>query len=169
MMALSRNRLLLLVTLLVAAVFMHGCGFNVRGQTPVVPFKAVMIEGNQGTAHELRQLLRQQPGLKFANKTTEAQVVLTVLSQTVERTVVAFSAAGRPREIQLRMRVTYKVNDGYAAELVSLQDIVQTRDLSINEAEVLASGNAEAFMIEDMQRDIAQQLVRRLKAIRLPS
>jgi LPS-assembly lipoprotein len=168
MTALLRNRLPLLAILLVATVFMNGCGFSVRGQIPIVPFKAIMIEGNQGTAHELRQLLQQQPGLRFASKTTDAQVVLTVLSQTVERTVVAFSAAGRPREIQLRMRVTYKVNDGYAAELVGLQDIVQTRDLSISEAEVLASGNAEAFIIEDMQRDIAQQLARRLKAIRLP-
>jgi LPS-assembly lipoprotein len=86
----------------------------------------------------------------------------------VDRTVVACSAAGRPREIQLRMRVAYRVNDGFGSEISGPLEITQTRDLSINEAEFLAIGSAEAFMIEDMQRDIAQQLVRRLRAVRLP-
>jgi len=94
--------------------------------------------------------------------------VLTILSQQVDRTVVAFSGAGRPREIQLRMRVDYRINDGFGVELSGTQEITQLRDLSITEGEVLSAGSAESFMIEDMQRDIAQQLVRRLRAIRPP-
>jgi LPS-assembly lipoprotein len=66
------------------------------------------------------------------------------------------------------MRVAYRINDGFGVELSGAQEITQFRDLSINEAEFLAIGSAEAFMVEDMQRDIAQQLVRRLRAIRPP-
>ena len=71
--------------------------------------------------------------------------------------------------IQLRMRVTYRITDGLAIELSSPQEISQTRDVSVTESEVLAQPAAEAFVREDMQRDIAQQLIRRLRAVKLSS
>jgi LPS-assembly lipoprotein len=149
-------------------LLVSGCGFALRGQSLDLPFKSILVEGSQGTASEVLQILRNKPGLTISSKRLEAQVVLTVISQQVDRTVVAFSAAGRPREIQLRMRVAYRINDGFGVELSGAQEIAQFRELSINEAEFLAIGGAESLMIEDMQRDIAQQLVRRLRAVRLP-
>lgn len=140
-----------------------------RGQDLGLPFQTIAIEGNQGIANEVKQILLTQSSIKLVPKTVEAQVVLIITSQAVERAVVAFSAAGRPREIQLRMRVSYRVNDGYAVEIAGLQEISQTRDLSISDTEVLAIGSAEAFILDDMQKDIALQLVRRLRALRLPS
>lgn len=165
----SRIRCLAISAAAVCALLVSGCGFTLRGQDLGLPFKSIVVEGSQGTASEVLQILRNKPGLTISSKRLDAQVVLTVISQQVDRTVVAFSAAGRPREIQLRMRVAYRVNDGFGSEISSPLEITQTRDLSINEAEFLAIGSAEAFMIEDMQRDIAQQLVRRLRAVRLPS
>ena len=164
-----RYRAYLTGLLLGTALLAGGCGFTMRGQDLGLPFKAIAIEGSQGVANEVRQILQGQPGIKIVPKAVEAQVVLVITAQAMERTVVAFSAAGRPREIQLRMRVSYKVNDGYAVEITGVQDITQTRDLSISDTEVLAVGNAEAFIVDDMQKDIAQQLVRRLKAVKLPS
>ncbi len=164
-----RLRYLAVSAIAVCALLVSGCGFTLRGQDLGLPFKSILVEGNQGTASEVLQILRNKPGLAISSKKPDAQVVLTVISQQVDRSVVAFSAAGRPREIQLRMRVAYRVNDGFGSEISGPLEITQTRDLSINEAEFLAIGSAEAFMIEDMQRDIAQQLVRRLRAVRLPS
>ncbi len=164
----SRLRYLAVSAIAVCALLVSGCGFTLRGQDLGLPFKSILVEGNQGTASEVLQILRNKPGLAISSKKPDAQVVLTVISQQVDRTVVAFSAAGRPREIQLRMRVAYRVNDGFGSEISGPLEITQIRDLSINEAEFLAIGSAEAFMIEDMQRDIAQQLVRRLRAVRLP-
>ena len=88
------------------------------------------------------------------------------MSQTTDRTVTAFSSAGRPRELQLRMRTTYRITDGFAVELSSPQEISLTRDVTVTESEALAQTSAEAFMQEDMQRDTAQQLIRRLRAIK---
>jgi len=156
------------LTLLTMAVLVSGCGFTPRGQNLGLPFKSIVVEGNQGTAAEVLQILRNKPGLTISNRKVDAAVVLTILSQQVDRTVVAFSGAGRPREVQLRMRVAYQITDSFGVELSGAQEIGQLRDLSINEGEALAVGAAEAFMVEDMQRDIAQQLVRRLRAIRPP-
>jgi len=165
----SRLRCLAISAITACVLLVSGCGFTLRGQDLGLPFKSIVVEGSQGTASEVLQILRNKPGLTISSKKIEAQVVLTVISQQVDRTVVAFSAAGRPREIQIRMRVAYRINDGFGVELSGAQEIVQFRELSINEAEFLALSGAESLMIEDMQRDIAQQLVRRLRAVRLPS
>ena len=164
----SRLRCFAISAIAALTLLVSGCGFALRGQSLGLPFKSILVEGSQGTASEVLQILRNKPGLTISSKRLEAQVVLTVISQQVDRTVVAFSAAGRPREIQLRMRVAYRINDGFGVELSGAQEIAQLRELSINEAELLAIGGAENLMIEDMQRDIAQQLVRRLRAVRLP-
>jgi len=152
-----------------ASIALVGCGFKMRGFDLGLPFKTIAIQGEFEVAREVRQMIESRPGVLIATKPMAAQVVLIVASQQLDRTVTAFNAAGRPREVQLRMRVTYRITDGLAIELSSTQEIVQIRDVSVTESEVLAQPAAEAFLREDMQRDIAQQLVRRLRAVKLPS
>ena len=152
-----------------ASIALVGCGFKIRGFDLGLPFKTIAIQGEFEVAREVRQMIESRPGVLIATKPMAAQVVLIVTSQQLDRTVTAFNAAGRPREVQLRMRVTYRITDGLAIELSSTQEIVQIRDVSVTESEVLAQPAAEAFLREDMQRDIAQQLVRRLRAVKLPS
>jgi LPS-assembly lipoprotein len=152
-----------------ASIALVGCGFKIRGFDLGLPFKTIAIQGEFEVAREVRQMIESRPGVLIATKPMAAQVVLIVTSQQLDRTVTAFNAAGRPREVQLRMRVTYRITDGLAIEISSTQEIVQIRDVSVTESEVLAQPAAEAFLREDMQRDIAQQLVRRLRAVKLPS
>ena len=151
-----------------ASMALVGCGFKIRGFDLGLPFNTIAIQGEFEVAREVRQMIYGQPSIKIVPKPMDAQVVLIVMTQQLERIVTAFNAAGRPREIQLRMRVTYRITDGLAIELSSPQEISQTRDVSVTENEVLAQPAAEAFMREDMQRDIAQQLIRRLRAVKLP-
>lgn len=146
-----------------------GCGFQVRGFDLGLPFKSMAIQGEQGVANEIRQMIFGQPNLRVVQKPADAEVVLVIAAQNLDRFVTAFSSAGRPREIQLRMRVTYRVNDSLGVEITPLQEISLVRDLSVSDAEVLSLPSAEAFLQGDMQRDIARQIVRRLKATKPPS
>jgi LPS-assembly lipoprotein len=152
-----------------ALLSVSGCGFKVRGADLGLPFKTIAIQGNQEVTREVRRFLGSQPSVKLVEKPTEAEVVMIVTSQNLGRSVVAFSSTGRPREIQLRMRVAYRITDGFGVELTAPQDISQTRDISVSESEALAMTSAEDFMKNDMNRDIAQQLVRRLRAVKLPA
>ena len=153
----------------IALLTVSGCGFKVRGFDLNLPFKTMAIQGKQDVTREVRRFVSGQPSIKIVEKSTEAEVVLIIVSQNIERSVVAFSSAGRPREIQLRMRVAYRITDGLGIELTPPQEIAQTRDISVSESEALAMTSAEDFMRNDMNRDIAQQLVRRLRAVKLPA
>ena len=150
-------------------VNLTGCGFRVSGFDLKLPFQTIAIQGTQDVTREIRRLMGGQQGVKVVTKPTEAQVVLTVTGQNLERFIVAYSSTGRPREIQLRMRVAYRITDGFGVELTAPQEISQTRDISVSESEVLAMASAEDFMKADMNRDIAQQLIRRLRAVKLPT
>jgi LPS-assembly lipoprotein len=152
-----------------AVLAASGCGFRIRGFDLQLPFKSIAIQGSGGIVDELRQSILGQPNMKLVQKPIEAEVILTVATPQLERTVVAFSSAGRPREIQLRMRTSFRVTDRYLVELGPPQDITQYRDITVSESEILALANAENLMINDMHRDIAQQILRRLRAVQLPA
>jgi LPS-assembly lipoprotein len=152
-----------------ALLSVSGCGFKVRGVDLGFPFKKIAIQGSQDVTREVRRFVSGQPSTQIVEEPTKAEVVLIVVSQNVERSVVAFNSAGRPREIQLRTRVAYRITDGLGIELAPPQEISQTRDISVSESEALAMTSAEDFMQNDMSRDIAQQLVRRLRAVKLPA
>jgi LPS-assembly lipoprotein len=155
-------------TLGLATLGLSGCGFKMRGADLGLTFDRVMVVGTANVAKELRARLNESPQVQVVNDAAQSQVILTVMAENIERTVVSFSAAGRPREIQMRMRIVYRVNDRFLVTLSPPQEISQTRDISVNENEALAMVNAEAFMQQDMERDLTEQLIRRLRAIRLP-
>jgi len=153
--------------LIIMAASLTGCGFKIRSADLGLPFQTIAIQGNEKAAQELRFILNNQVGVNLVEKSANAQVVLEVLSEDVRRTVVTFNSAGRPREIELRMTVKYRVVDSLAVELAAPQEIMQARDISVNESEALAFSSAEDYMLIDMQRDIAYQLLRRLRSIKL--
>lgn len=159
----------LLAALGVVALGAAGCGFQRRGDDLQLPFKSIAIQGSEGVIDELRYAILSQPSVKLVQKPGDAEVILTVAKPQLERTVVSFSRAGRPREIRLRMKVSFRVTDRYLVELGPPQEIIQYRDISVSESEILALSNAETFMMNDMHRDIAQQIFRRLRAVQMPA
>ncbi|MEY3633084.1 MAG: hypothetical protein RI937_1282 [Pseudomonadota bacterium] len=165
----QRRFILKQLILLGTAGLLNSCGFSIRGSNVEFPFKSVYVEGNQGVAQEVLFLLSGQRSLSVNPKIPEAQVRVVILSQAVERSIVAFNASGRPREIILRMRVAFRALDYLGIELIPTTELFQTRDLSISEAEILANPVSEGALNEDMQKDIAWQIVRRLRSVNLPN
>ena len=157
-----------LLILTVTTLLVSGCGFKMRGTDLGLPFNTIVVRGNFSVGEEIRETIHRQSKVQFPEKSTDAEVILTILDQKIEREITAFDAAGRPREMQLRLRVKYRVTDRYAIELSSIQEIFQMRDLTVNDAEILSAPRAEKLALENMQTDIAQQILRRLRAVKLP-
>lgn len=161
-----RRRTSIALVLGLTTAIATGCGFTMRSKDIPFPFKSIMVQGDGEVAKEVRQAMLDYPEVKLVDKTIQGEVVLNIMSERMERNVVAFNSAGRPREVQLRLRVNYRVTDRYAVELSSPREISQTRNVSVTEAETLAITTAEDTMRKDMQRDISEQLVRRLRTIK---
>jgi LPS-assembly lipoprotein len=85
-----------------------------------------------------------------------------------EKEILSLTSTGRVREFQLRYRVGFRVHDGKGADYVPSNVIQLTRDVTYNDAEILAKEQEEQLLFRDMQADMVRQILRRLAAAKPP-
>jgi LPS-assembly lipoprotein len=161
----SRRRQLMLGV--PAAVVLAGCGFELR-RAPEMHFQRVQLSGfdaKSPLAQELRQSIDASPDTRVVDSAAQAQVVLETLADSRERSVVAYTATGLVRQVQLRARFNFRLRTVAGKELIAPTEIVQLRELSYNEGIALAKQYEEALQFKAMQTDIVAQVVRRLAAV----
>ena len=151
-----------------AGLVMGGCGFKLRGsQNFSFSTLAVMPNPGGALAVELRRSLGDSVRVLAPDEPLDkAQVVLDILQEQREKTVVGVSSSGQVREFQLRIRVKFRVRTPQGKELVPDSEILQKREISFNESAVLAKEFEEVLLYRDMQTDIVQQLMRRLASVK---
>ncbi len=160
-------RLGLALMLLALLALFAGCGFHLRGNQAFV-FSSIAITPYPGSAvaEELRRSLGGAVTvLKPQDPITRAQLVLKVVSEQREKTVVGVNVSGQVREFQLRIRVKFSLLTPKGKELWSDNEILQQRDISYNESAALAKEAEEILLYRDMQTDIVQQIMRRLAMV----
>lgn len=151
-----------LLAALGSSAVLGGCGFALR-QTPPLPFSRIALTGFAATsplADSLRQRLADTA--QVVDTPGQAEVVLQAITDKRERSVVASTAAGQVRELQLRVRFEFRVVSPGGRELVPPTELLLTRDMSYSEAFALAKAQEETELLTAMQDDIVQQVLRRL-------
>ncbi len=157
------------VILLGSVASLAGCGFALR-RTPELPFATLALTGF-APGSELAAALRRQlstTATRVVESPAQAQAVLEALEDVRERSVVATSAAGQVREMQLRQRLRWRLRDAQGRDLLAPTQVALSRDMTTSETDVLAKEKEEAFLYRAMANDIAAQVLRRLSAVRLP-
>jgi LPS-assembly lipoprotein len=166
----SRRRRVLGTLTAISALALTGCGFKLR-EAPNLAFNSVYVGVAEGSllGNELKRSLGSLGSLQLvsdAKLKQTAQVLLEVLQEQREKTVVGVNAAGQVREFQLRIRVKFKLVTPQGKDLIEETELLQQRDISFNESAVLAKEAEEGLLYRNMQTDIIQQLLRRLAAIK---
>lgn len=144
-----------------------GCGFQLR-RPARMPFERIALTGfapRSPMEAELRQLLQQQ--ISVIEVPSQADVVLQAMADQRTRTVVATTSAAQVRELQLRVRLQFRLHTPGGRELAAPVELLLSRDFSYNETQALAKQQEEAQLFRDMQSDVALQVLRRLSAVRL--
>ena len=156
--------------LLAAAVsaVLAGCGFQLR-RPPELRFRTIALTGfrpHSPVADELRLNLGASPTTVVVESPSQAQVVLEALTDARERSVVASTAAGQVRELQIRARLQFRLHTPAGKELIAPTELVLSRDISYSENLALAKEQEEALLYRTMQSDIVSQVLRRLAAVK---
>ena len=152
------------------AALLAGCGFQLR-QAPDFIFESIAINApaTSPLATELRRSLAADGRVRVlpaGADVKQASVVLDMPSELREKVVVGLNASGQVREFQLRSRVRFRLRTAGGKELIPDTELLQQRDISFNEAAVLAKEAEESLLYRDMQTDLVQQLLRRLAALK---
>lgn len=152
------------------AVLLTGCGFQLRG-APELAFRSLFVNAGEASpvGNEIKRNLASLGTVTLVDDPKllpSADVVLDILSEAREKTVVGINTAGQVTEFQLRSRLQFRLRTPQGKELIAPTELLLHRDISFNESAVLAKEAEEGLMYRDMQSDIVQQMIRRLAAVK---
>lgn len=149
------------------AAALAGCGFELR-RAPELRFRSIALAGfkpKSTLADELRRQIGTSTTTIVADSPAQAQVVLEALTDAREKSVVASTAFGQVRELQLRSRFGFRLRTPQGRELIPATEILLSRDMSYSESAALAKEQEEEALYRSMQNDIAAQVLRRLASV----
>jgi LPS-assembly lipoprotein len=155
---------------LALSIGLCACGFQLRGAA-TFPFDTIFVNAptSPPLAQELNRALTFATNAKVSPSATAAQVVLDVPSVVDDKEVLSLTEGGAVREYQLIKRVSFRLRDNDGNEWMPAGEIVVRRAYAFNETQVLARDLQEQRLRADMNKDVVQQLVRRLQSARRPA
>ena len=167
--ALFSRRLALAACALAAAASLAACGFHRRIAQPL-NYERIALSGfadRSTMADEIRRALPSSAHI--VSNVLESQVVIEAVEDTQKTTVEASTAFGQVRELELHVKLRYRVLDPNGTELLPLADVERFRDMTYDEKDALAKDTELKSLYRDMQSDMAYQLIRVLSAVGNPT
>jgi LPS-assembly lipoprotein len=163
----NATRALLLLTMLTLAA----CGFHLRGSNlkdVQFAFKSLYLKAPSETPFvaDLRRILKANK-IELTTTPDKADLVLEVVSEQSLKQILSLSGAGRVQEYQLFYRVNLRAYDNQQNDWLSADEILLSRILPYDDAQVLAKEQEEAMLYKDMRSDALAQAIRRLNRAKL--
>lgn len=155
---------------LLLCLMLAGCGFQLRGaQSMPFPSLYVAMSENSEISTNLKRQIRANAATELVGNREGAAAILSQQGETRMRQALSYNAAGRVREIQLQYRTTFLLQDPQGKSLSTPMEIYLTRDVTYDDSQVLSKTQEEELLWQDMQRDLVQQLLRRMSKAKPPA
>jgi LPS-assembly lipoprotein len=152
---------------LAALGLLCGCGFHLQGHTPLpAVVKTPYVEAPDRQS-DFVQYLRHallSNGAHLMQERDKASAVVSIIKDSVARRVLSVSALNQPNEYEVTYTVRFAVTAG-DKELLPAQDVSATRTFSFDERLLLARDHEEDILRQDMARDLADMVMRRLSSL----
>ncbi len=156
------TRILLLLTMLGLAA----CGFHLRGSNLTgleFGFKSLYLKAPSETLFvaDLRRALAANR-ITLTTAPDQSELILEVVSEQTNKQILSLSGSGRVQEYQLFYRVSLRAYDNKQVDWLPAEEIMLSRILAYDDAQVLAKEQEEALLYKDMRSDAVAQSIRRL-------
>ena len=152
-----------------ALALLSACGFHLRGSNGEadLPFKTILLgfTDTSPLGAELKRNIRAN-GTAIVTDPKLAEAIFEVVSESREKVILSLSSTGRVREYTLYYKLKFRVRDNQNKELLAPTEIILKRDISFNDAQVLAKEAEEGLLYRDMQSDMVQHILRRMAALK---
>jgi LPS-assembly lipoprotein len=150
-----------------AALLLAGCGFHLQGRAglPAV-VKTPYLEAPDPQS-DFVQYLRHDllsNGAQLMYEKGQASAVVSILNDHVVRRVLSVSTINRVNQYEVTYTVAFTVTS-QGKELLAPQQLSATRTYSFDESLLLAKGHEEDILRQDMARNLADMVMRRLSSL----
>jgi LPS-assembly lipoprotein len=157
----SRLRVLPLVALL------GGCGFHLQGSEPLPKaFEYTYIDAKDEQTDFVQDLRKAllAAGSKVIRTQASSSITISVRDDELTERILSVSARNIPTEYELTYSVKFSVASG-GKTLIDDETVSATRDVSFDEAQLLAKEREQEILREALARDLVALVMRRLAAL----
>lgn len=153
----------LLTSLIIATL--TACGFHLRGASDI-QFKSVFIQGNTLTiSKDLKKYLTLNE-VQILPSADKAELLLELVGEENEKRILSLAGDGTVNEYELYYRISYRTKLINQALWSEESTIESRRDFTFSNPSVLSKQTEERKLNEGMQKDVVNNLVRRLSALK---
>lgn len=149
------------------AMLLSGCGFQLRDHTELPPEMAltqmVVDDPYSPLARRVKRLLEQN-NVQFVSA-DRATAILEIPTNESITSVLTIADNARVREYRVSHVVQFRLLDAGGAELLTMQTLRQSREISFDEQKILATSREQEYLKEDLAEDLARLLVSRLESV----
>ena len=154
-------------TVPILAVLLAGCGFHLQGRQPLpAQFSHTYVDTKDEQTdfvQDLRKALIASKVNVIPTKNSAGAIINVHEDELTER-ILSVSARNIPTEYELTYRVKFSVVSGDKT-LIDNEEISATRDISFDEAQLLAKEREQEILREALARDLVALVMRRLAAL----
>lgn len=153
---------------IVLLLALSSCGFHLRGPQPL-PFSTIYLGLGEYSdfATAIKRQIKLSGNATVVDLAKDAEVRMVVVRDATNKEIESISGSGTVSEYKLARRFAFRLLDKQGREIMPLNEIYVTRSMSFATGLELSKEQEEAQLYADMQKDIVQQLVRRLAAAKL--
>ncbi len=151
---------------------LSGCGFHLRGASSVaLPPELSTLRVTMGGAGyppllvEVRNALLALGNVRLTDDVSASVPVLQLHSESSVSQVLAIDSSGRISAYLLNYRVDYSLIGADNKPLLPNQSVKLQREHGFDRLNVIASEKQSEFLQNEMRRDVAQQILRRLAGL----
>jgi len=149
------------------ALLLGGCGFHLQGRQPLPEAFAYTFVDTKDEQTDFVQDLRKAllaSNVNVIPTKGSSGAVITVHADELTERILSVSARNIPTEYELTYQVEFSVTaDGKT--LIDKEQVSATRDISFDEAQLLAKEREQEILSEALARDLVALVMRRLAAL----
>jgi len=156
-----------LAGLWVAVFGLTACGFHLQGRTPLPEAFAFTYIDTKDEQTDFVQDLRKaliSSGATLISTAGSTGATISVHKDELTEKILSVSARNIPTEYELTYKVEFSVTAN-GKPLIEHEEISATRDLSFDEAQLLAKEREQEILQEALAHDLVALVMRRLAAL----
>ena len=149
------------------AALATGCGFQLR-RLDGIPFASLYIDAppDSAVAQRVIAAFKTNKATRLTASAAEAEAVLKLDKEKRTKTILSLSGAGRVTEYRLGLNMGYTISGKNELTLAVPEVIELSRDLTYDDAQLLAKSAEEGLLYRDMEDDATRRILRRLQSIK---
>jgi LPS-assembly lipoprotein len=154
---------------LIVAALLGGCGFHLRGSgSATLPYKTMAMALPDGSEVNLwlRRNVQATRTTQIVDDARDAEAVFQQLGDSRQKSILTVNTYGRVREYRLILTYAFQVTNAKGEILVPPTEIMLTRDQTYDDSRVLAKNAEEGLLWRDMEKDLVNQIMRRLAIVK---